>query len=95
MTNEKTFYGLCEIIAQLEDTIKSFEKLGFIVEPGTKGTVSENLYSASSTAYRIASELLEFPDVGAENDVCNELLSKGSDDMNETSRRIWDEYGIK
>ena len=95
MANKETFYQLCEIMAELEDTITSLEKIGLVVEPGTKGTVSDNLYRAASTAYRIASTLLEFPDVNTENDVCNELLSTGLDTMEEVSRRIWNEYGIK
>lgn len=93
MSNENMFYELCAIMAKLEDTITSFEKIGFIVEPGTEGTVSEDLYSAASIAYRIASTLLEYPSVEVENDVCNELLSAGSDKMEEVSTRIWNEYG--
>jgi len=95
MSNENIFYELCEIMAKLEDSITSFEKIGFVVEPGTEGTVSENLYTAASIAYRIASTLLDYPSVEVENDICNALLSAGSDTMEEVSRRIWNEYGVK
>ena len=93
MSNENMFYELCNIMAKLEDSITSFEKIGFVVEPGTEGTVSENLYTAASTAYRIASSLLNYSSVEVENDICNELLSAGTDKMEEVATRIWNEYG--
>lgn len=93
MSNENMFYELCNIMAKLEDSITSFEKIGFIVEPGTEGTVSENLYTAASAAYRIASTLLNYPSVEVENNVCNELLSADTATMKEVSTRIWNEYG--
>lgn len=95
MSNETMFYKLCRIIANLEDSITSIEQLGFIVEPETEGTVSNNLYNAASTAYNIAASLLEFPDVGTENDVSNELLTANSNTIKEVSERIWKKYGVK
>ena len=95
MSNETMFLELCKIMARLEDVINSFTDIGFIVEPGTKGTVSENLYVAASDAYRIAVTLLDIPDVETENDICNELLCTSSETVEEVSKRIWTQYGIK
>lgn len=93
MSNEKLFYTLCENMAGIEDVITMIESLGLLVEPDEG--IGLRLYSAASSLYRIASELLEFPDVTIENDVCNDLLSAGSDKMLDISQRIWSEYGIK
>lgn len=97
MSNERTFYGLCKIMANLEDTINSFENIGFIVEPGNgKGsTVSDYLYNSCDVAYHIANDLLTFPNVEEENNVCNELMSATNENVDEVSRKIWEKYGIK
>ena len=95
MSNETMFYNLCHIMANIESIITSLEKIGLIVEPGEKGTVSENLYASASEAYRIASSLLEYPNVDTENNICNELLSAGPDTMEEIAKKVWDKYGIK
>lgn len=95
MTNEIMFYELCNIMANLEDTVNSFEKIGFIIEPDGKGSVGTNIYNAASIAYNIANTLLEFPDIGTENDVCNKLLSAGTSTIEEVSKEVWNKYGIK
>lgn len=95
MSKEQMFYKLCSIMAELDDIIKTFEKLGFLVEPDSKDTVTYKFYNSASTAHDVATSLLEFPDVNTENDVFNELFAAGSDTMEEVSKRIWSQYGIK
>ena len=95
MTNEEKFYKLCDIMAIIEDIITDIEKIGFVVEPGQKGTVSDNLYLSASTAYNLATDLLDFPDVTTENNTANELLAVGSCAMKEVSKKVWEKYGVK
>lgn len=95
MTNEKKFYELCKIMSHIEDIIKEFEKLGFMVEPDKKNPVAYKLYDSASTACNVAIEFLQFTDIETENSVCNELFAAGSESIEEISKRIWNEYGIK
>lgn len=95
MSKEQMFYQLCNIMAELDDVINDFEKMGFTVEPGEKNTVTYKFYHSASMAHDVATSLLEFPDVNTENDVFNELFAAGSDTMEEVSKRIWSKYGIK
>lgn len=99
MSNEKMFYELCKIMANLESTIKSFENIGFIVEPmhdkDSVSTVSDCLYNSCSIAYSIANTLLTFSNVDEENNICNELLSATIENVDEISKKVWEEYGIK
>lgn len=95
MSNEKMFYKLCNIMSKLEDSINAIENLGFVVEPGEEGTVSNNLYISASTAYDIAISLLDCPDNQIENNIANDLLTANSETMKEISKTIWSEYGIK
>ena len=94
MSNEQRFYESCKIMANLEDMIKTFEKLGFIIEPD-KDNIGSKIYEACSSACSVATSLLNFPTVNEENDVYNILLSATSENVEEVSRKVWEEYGVK
>lgn len=95
MSKETMFYQLCNIMAELDDVINDFEKMGFTVEPGEKNTVTYKFYHSASMAYEVASSLLEFPNVKTENDVFNALLTANLDTMDMVSKEVWEKYGIK
>ena len=95
MSKKEMFTKLCSIMAEMEDVITIFESLGFVVEPGKKDTVSNSLYNTCSTAYAVAKEFLNTPNVETENDVCNELLTANSKEMPEIAERIWGLYGVE
>ena len=91
MSNERMFKELAIIMASLESGIKSIESIGLVVEPDEG--IGLALYDTCSRAYRIASDLLEFPSVEIENAVCNELFAATKETVEEVSERIWNEYG--
>jgi hypothetical protein len=93
MSNEEMFYKLCENMAHLEDVLKTLESIGLNVEPDEG--IGFKLFNTCSSLYRIASYLLECPDVQTDDEVCNELLAANSDTVFEISRRIWSQYGKK
>lgn len=93
MNNETVFYDLCKIMANLEDAIDVVETVGITFEPDEG--VGKDIYEAASIAYRIASLLLEFPDVSTENDVFNKLMSMDKTNLEEVSKEVWEQYGIK
>lgn len=93
MDKEKMFYELCSIMATLEDGINTIESIGLTIEPDEG--IGHNLYNACSTACRLASNLLDFPDTGTEDTVCNELFGATKETVNEISKKIWSAYGIK
>lgn len=97
MSNENKFYELCKIMANLKDVIDTFQDIGFIVEPDNRNSksISTNLYASCDIVYNIAASLLNFPDVNTENGICNELMKMGSETVEDVSKKVWDEYGVK
>ena len=93
MSKKEMFFKLCDIMADMEDAINVFESIGAIMEPD-KG-MGWDLYNAASVAYDLASSLLEFPDVGKENEVFDALMRANKDNVSEIAKEVWNEYGIK
>lgn len=93
MSNEEIFYKLCENMANLEDVLKTFESIGFNVEPDEG--VGYKLFDTCSSLYRIAADMLDYPDTQTDDEVCNAILSANSNNVVEVSRKIWSQYGKK
>jgi hypothetical protein len=93
MSNETKFLNLCQVMANLEDSIKILENIGLIPEPDTG--IGYNIYNACSVIYRVASEYLEFPNTYEENEVFDSLMQANGNTVDEVSRKVWEQYGIK
>lgn len=95
MSNEKSFYGLCKIMADLEDAIKAFEEIGLVMEPLDKndGNASYKIFDACSIACSLATSLLDFPSVNEENEVYDKLMQATGKTVEEIAREVWKEYG--
>lgn len=93
MSKETMFYKLCEIMANMEDCINSFEKIGMHLEPN--GSVGYNIYHVASISYNIANTLLEFPDITEEHKIFNLLLQANTKNVDTIAKEVWEKYGIK
>lgn len=94
MSNEQRFYESCKIMADMEDIIKTFDGIGFIIEPD-KDNVGHKIYNVCSLACSVATSFLNFPSVNEENDTVNELMGATSKTVEEISRKVWKQYGVK
>ena len=92
INNEKHFKELCHIMANVESLIDMLEDIGFMIADDDDG-VGHNIYNTASRAYDLASDLLEFPDVQTENDVCNQLLAAKESNVEKVATEVWDKYG--
>lgn len=93
MSKQEMFYNLCLIMANMEDAISTFEKFGMHLEPDEG--VGYDMYNAASVAYRVASELLEFPSVEEENEVFNTLMQADKETVDKVANEVWSKYGAK
>jgi hypothetical protein len=93
MSKKEMFFNLCHIMANMEDAIKTFEKFGMIVEPDQ--SVGYDMYNAASVAYRIASSLLEFPNVKEENEVFDKVMQANLENVDSIAKEVWEKYGTK
>ena len=93
MSKKEMFFNLCHIMASMENAIKTFETIGITVEPDK--SVGYDMYNTASVAYRIASSLLEFPNIKEENEISNELLLANLENVDTIAKKVWDKYGTK
>lgn len=94
MSNEQIFYESCKIMANMEDVIKTFDNMGFIVEP-YEDNIGSKIYNVCDRACSIATSLLKFPSICEANEIYNKLMEVTGETVENVSREVWKEYGIK
>lgn len=91
MSKKEMFFNLCKIMANMEDAISTFSKLGFVVEPDE--SVGLDLYDTASVAYRIASSLLNVTDYEIETEIFDKLMPANLETVDKIAQEVWDKYG--
>lgn len=93
MSKETMFYNLCVIMANMEDTINTFQGIGMSLEPDEG--IGKDLYNSASIAYRIASDLLDIWNVSVENEVFDIMMQMNKETVDDVSKQLWSKYGKK
>ena len=93
MSDELKFLNLCRVMANLEDFITTFEKIGLNLE-ADEG-IGYCIYDSCSTIYKVAIEYLDLPNIEIEDKVFNDLLQANGETVDKVSKEVWNLYGIK